>query len=191
MPEELLRLHSFVPRSRANGPGCRAVLWLQGCSLGCPGCFNPQTHSFDAGELRSTDDLLRLIQQQGDAIEGLTVSGGEPFQQLRPLTALLEKVRRETPLSVLIFTGFAWDEVERLPGVDRILPLVDVLIAGRYDETRRMADGLRGSANKTIHCLSDRYRIEDIEQVPVAEVVLTPDGEIIFTGIDPMTMSST
>src|SRR5262245_10990749 len=99
-----LRLHAFIPFSRANGPGTRAVIWSQGCTLNCPGCFNPETHSFKGGEEVSVDDLFRRLASIGERIEGITISGGEPLQQLHPLLAFLRRVRGETNLSVLLFT---------------------------------------------------------------------------------------
>src|SRR5262245_17271767 len=101
---ESLRVHAFLPSSRANGPGLRAVLWTKGCSLGCPGCFNPQTHAFTGGERVPVEALFGRLVDRGDAIEGLTVSGGEPLQQFRPLLVLLRRVREQTPLSVIVFT---------------------------------------------------------------------------------------
>src|SRR5437868_145303 len=88
-----LRLHEFLPESRANGPGVRAVVWVQGCSLGCPGCFNPETHPASGGRMASVDDLLREIAGLGDAIEGVTLSGGEPLQQRGAVVALLRRLR--------------------------------------------------------------------------------------------------
>ena len=61
MTGEILRLHQFLPASRANGPGLRAVLWVQGCSLGCPGCFNPQTHPFNEGQPVPVENLVSQI----------------------------------------------------------------------------------------------------------------------------------
>jgi anaerobic ribonucleoside-triphosphate reductase activating protein len=186
MVPPLLRIHGFVPRSLANGPGLRAVLWVQGCSLGCAGCFNPQTHPFAGGRLASPDDLFEEIAAlQGD-IEGVTVSGGEPLQQLRPLLILLQRLRRQTSLSALVFTGYTWEEVQRLPQADGLLGLIDVLIAGRYDASLHLAQNLRGSANKSVHFLTDRYAPADLDAVPPAEVILTPGGEIQITGIDPL-----
>jgi anaerobic ribonucleoside-triphosphate reductase activating protein len=63
---------------------------------------------------------------------------------------------------------------------------VDVLLAGRYDASQRVADGLIGSANKTVHFLTGRYNMADLESVPQAEVILNADGEIILSGIDPL-----
>lgn len=179
-----LRLHAFLPFSRANGPGVRAVIWVQGCSLGCPGCFNPETHPFTGGELVSVGDLFERIAALKKAVEGITISGGEPFQQRRPLLALLWRVRQETTLSVVLFTGYTWDEVQRMPDADALLACIDVLIAGRYDQTRRLARDLRGSANKTVHFLTNRYTMEDLQAVPYAEVIITAEGNVVMSGIE-------
>jgi anaerobic ribonucleoside-triphosphate reductase activating protein len=186
MAAECLRLHQFLPASRANGPGVRAALWTQGCSLGCPGCFNPETHPFAGGEIVTVDDLFQRILAVADAVEGVTVSGGEPLQQRPALLALLRRLRAETRLSVLVFTGFTWDEVRRLPEAEELLACVDVLIAGRYDREQHRGRGLLGSANKTVHFLTDRYGPADLGEVPAAEVVITADGDVVASGIDPL-----
>lgn len=181
-----LRLHAFVPRSNANGPGIRAVVWVQGCSLACPGCFNPRTHPFDGGEIIDVEDIFSRIRQAAPDIEGITISGGEPLQQRAGVLALLERVRHDSALSAILFTGYAWDEVQAMPEAERLLQCVDVLIAGRYDARRRLGHGLRGSANQTIHLLSNRYKLEDLENVPQAEVLILADGRIILSGINPL-----
>lgn len=182
--DQWLQLNAFLPRSRANGPGVRAVVWVQGCSLGCPGCFNPESHAFNVGERVSVTDLVRRIQGLEGSIEGVTISGGEPFQQRAAVTSLLHRIKAETKLSVIVFTGFTWSEIQAMRDRE-ILAYVDVLIAGRYDETQRLARGLRGSANKTLHFLTERYTIEDINATPAAEVIITPDGAVIVSGIRP------
>jgi anaerobic ribonucleoside-triphosphate reductase activating protein len=181
-----LRLHAFMPESRANGPGVRAVIWMQGCTLGCPGCFNPETHSFNEGEEITVDDCFQRISAISDNIEGLTISGGEPLQQLRPLIALLQRIRTETDLSVLILTGYSWDEVLRMTQADDLLGCVDVLITGRYDQERRLARDLRGSANKIPHFLSERYVMSDLQAVAPAEIIISAKGDVVMSGIDPM-----
>jgi anaerobic ribonucleoside-triphosphate reductase activating protein len=192
MDEKALRINCFLPLSRANGPGARAAIWVQGCTLGCPGCFNPQTHPPGGGELVPVDDLFERIAALGDTIEGISVSGGEPLQQPRPLLALLRRVRRETCLSVLVFTGYAWEEIRRIPATGALLACVDVLIAGRYDDSQRLAlenadeRFLRSSANQTVHLLTDRYRMDDLRSVPAAEVIVTVEGEVLMSGVDPI-----
>ena len=183
-----LAVHAFVPVSRANGPGRRAVLWVQGCSLGCPGCFNPETHPFRAATARTPlDELAAGIARAARAhhLEGLTVSGGEPFQQRRALATLLARVRAATDLSVLVFTGYTTGELAAMPGAADVLRHVDVLIAGRYDAGRRLATGLRGSANKTVVCLTDRYTESEVDAVPEAEILIDAAGSVVLTGIDP------
>lgn len=181
-----LRLHAFLPRSRANGPGWRAVVWTQGCSLGCPGCFNPATHNPTAGRWVSVAALVRRIRRLGDTIEGVTISGGEPLEQPDAVLALLEGLRRTTGLSALLFTGYTWAELLARPDAGRWLACLDVVIAGRYDARQRLARGLRGSANQTIHLLSPRYARAELETVPEAEAVLLPTGEVVLSGLEPL-----
>ncbi len=175
-----LRLHAFLPRCRANGPGWRSVVWVQGCSLGCPGCFNPQTHGREEGETLEVAEVMRRILAAGT--EGLTVSGGEPLQQADAVVALFEAARA-AGLSTLLFTGLAWEEVQRLSLAPRIMRCVDVMMAGRYVAERRVAHGLLGSANQTVHLLSPRHTLEEIAATPEAEAVILPDGRVVFSGI--------
>ena len=183
--ERTLRIHRFLPLSRANGPGPRAVIWTQGCSLRCPGCFNPETHPFDGGHRVHADRLFERIRRLGRSIEGLSISGGEPLEQIPPLTALLERIRAETSLSVLLFTGFEWNQATARPGADRLLACLDLVIAGPYLASKRRARGLVGSSNQTVHCLTDRYTAADLHTVPEAEIIITPEGDILSSGIDP------
>jgi anaerobic ribonucleoside-triphosphate reductase activating protein len=187
MRDDLLRVHDFIPLSRANGPGRRAVLWVQGCTLRCPGCFNPQTHDPEGGEPVSVGALFERIVAL-EEIEGLSVSGGEPLQQLGPLLKLLRRLRRGSALSILIFTGYTWEEIRELPGAGALLACVDVLVAGRYDAARRVAgrSGLRSSANQSVHLLTDRYTPGDLAAVPAAEVILTDGGEVALSGVNPL-----
>ncbi len=168
------------------GPEVRAVVWVQGCSLGCPGCFNPQTHPRHAGTAVQVDDLLAKLVALEEQIEGLTVSGGEPLQQMPALLELLQGLRRTTRLSALAFTGFTWAEVQRLPRSAELLANLDVLIAGRFDAAQRLAQGLIGSANKTVHFLTRRYTWKDLQLTPPAEVWIASNGEIELSGIDPL-----
>jgi anaerobic ribonucleoside-triphosphate reductase activating protein len=82
-------LHGFVPVSRANGPGRRAVLRFQGCTLNCPGCWNPTSHPFVGAPPSETNDIIQRViaLHRAGEIDGLMFSGGEPMQQARSLTA--------------------------------------------------------------------------------------------------------
>lgn len=187
-----IQLHDVIDRSRANGPGQRLAIWFQGCSLGCPGCFNPATHPAGAttGQTIDASDLVDRALAQGDAIEGVTVSGGEPFEQPDGLLALARDLRRRAPrLSILVFSGFTRQEIERQPLGPAILAEIDVLVDGRFVERRLLGRGLRGSDNQRIHLLSGRYALDQIEATPTGEVVIDPDGTLRLTGVAPIDLS--
>lgn len=180
-----LNVSQILPESYANGPGCRTVIWVQGCSLACPGCFNPQTHSLLGGTFLSVGELMTEVAASSSRIEGLTLTGGEPLQQQVPLLELLKRMKNETRLSVVVLTGHSWDEARTLTKASRLLEYVDVLIAGRYVRAKHTASGLIGSSNKTIHFLTDRYNASDFTDIPDAELFIGPAGEMTVTGIDP------
>jgi anaerobic ribonucleoside-triphosphate reductase activating protein len=180
-----VRIHAFEPRSRANGPGARFVVWFQGCTLGCPGCFNPTTHDAAGGRRVPLDELIGELARARPGIEGLSLSGGEPLQQPDAARALLDAARA-LGLSTLAFSGYAIDEIRGLPGGPDVLARLDVLIDGRYVARDRLATGLRGSANQQIQLLTGRYARADVEATPVAEIRIGPTGEVVLTGVDPL-----
>jgi anaerobic ribonucleoside-triphosphate reductase activating protein len=185
-----VQLHATIERSRANGPGQRFAIWFQGCSLGCPGCFNPATHPAGAAGAEETRDLVDRILAQGDAIEGVTISGGEPFEQPDALAALVGDLRRRAPrLSILVFSGFTRQEIARQPLGPAILGSIDVLVDGRFVERRALGRGLRGSDNQRIHLLSERYTLAQIEATPVGEVVIDRDGTVRVSGVAPIDLN--
>lgn len=179
-----LRLHAFEPVSRANGPGLRAVVWFQGCTLRCPGCFNPGTHDPKGGNDSDTETLAAEISTLATRIEGISISGGEPFQQPEALLDLLTRLTG-SHLSRLVFTGYALQEVESIPLGRTILAQIDLLIAGRYDASCRTNRGLVGSANQQIHLLTDRCRLTALALTPARELILHNDGTVTATGIEP------
>jgi anaerobic ribonucleoside-triphosphate reductase activating protein len=180
------RVHAIEARSRANGPGVRFVVWFQGCTLGCPGCFNPTTHPEVGGRDVTITELATQLRAARDAgSEGLSLSGGEPLQQPAAAAALLAEARA-LGMSTLAFSGYRIDEIRALPLGPEILGLLDVLIDGRYMSGERLAAGLRGSANQRIQLLTPRYSLADVEATPVAEIRIGPTGEIVLTGVDPL-----
>lgn len=185
------RVHAIEPRSRANGPGVRFVIWLQGCTLGCPGCFNPNTHAALGPTTRIAELAAQLAAAKGSGhgpdrmLEGLSLSGGEPMQQPAAAVALL-RAARGLGLSTLMFSGYTIDEIRAIPEGPDVLGSLDVLIDGRYVSTQRHAVGLRGSSNQRIHLLTDRYALAEVEATPVAEIRIGPTGELALTGVDPL-----
>ena len=181
----MIRVHAIEPRSRANGPGARFVVWLQGCTLGCAGCFNPATH-VAGGTAMSVEELMAQVPPAAD---GLSLSGGEPLQQASAIVPLLDAARARG-LSTLAFSGYTREEIQLLPAGPDVLARLDVLIDGRYVAAERLATGLRGSANQRIVLLTDRYSLADVEATPTGEIRISPTGEVVLTGVDPLKLKS-
>lgn len=187
-----VRIHALEPRSRANGPGIRFVVWFQGCTLGCPGCFNPATHAVDPGPGTApqapqtiAELTAALAAAHATGTTGLSLSGGEPLQQPQAARALLDAARA-LGMSTLAFSGYTIDEIRALPGGPDVLARLDVLIDGRYVAGDRLATGLRGSANQRIQRLTERHSLAEIEATPVAEIRIGRDGDVILTGVNPL-----
>ncbi len=119
------RPHAFERVSRANGPGLRAVVWFQGCTLGCPGCFNPATDDPQGGCDSDTETLAAEISTLATRLEGISISCGEPFQQPEAPLDLLRRLA-DWHLSRLVFSGYSLPEIDRLPLGPSILRHIDV-----------------------------------------------------------------
>lgn len=178
-----LNLHSILPASRANGPGLRMVIWFQGCTLGCPGCFNPETHTHEDRQRMRAADVMAAIQQNPNPIDGISISGGEPFQQAEGLAELVRTIRAESGLSILVFSGYTLTEIERMPDGKAVLACIDVLIAGRYVAAKHVGNQLLGSANQLVHFLTNRYTPDDLVETPPTEIVIDAEGNLIQTGL--------
>lgn len=168
----------------ANGPGRRSVVWTQGCTLGCAGCFNPATHAAGPAD---TDVGTLATQLLAHASDGVTLTGGEPFQQWNSVKALLQEIRSASPLlSILVFTGFTLKELRAShEDADEMLDLIDVLIAGRYNDRIRGDVPLIGSRNQQAHLLSRKHDREELNAVPMGEIIIGPTGTITVTGVAP------
>ena len=180
---ENLRIHSRLSSSRANGPGIRAVIWLQGCPLRCKGCFNEELRYPDRGIDISINELYRwFVSISG--ITGVTLSGGEPTEQIPAILPLLLQIRNATDLSTLLFSGRTIEEIRSLPEGNRLVSLLDVLIDGAYEpEMKNLPGSWPSTANQRIHLLTKRYTLNDFSQLPSQEVIITEKGDIIESGI--------
>ncbi len=180
-----------MPVSCANGPGRRFAVWFQGCSKGCPGCFNPGTHSFAQCLPVDTQNLVAQIAAQKD-VEGLSISGGEPFEQTEGLLELLRLVREVVKsgglphdFSILVFSGLTVEAIQALPLGPDILELTDVLVDGSFDAKQSSPPGsFVASANQNIHLLTSRYAMSDFCALPETEVIIGTDGSIICSGVN-------
>jgi anaerobic ribonucleoside-triphosphate reductase activating protein len=173
-----------MPRSTANGPGTRYVIWTQGCALACPGCFNPATHRPGGpAERRLVGELAAAVLAEPGGIEGVTLTGGEPLEQPAAVAAFCTEIKARSDLGTIISTGFTRAEVEADAGRLAAVAAADMVIAGRYNARRHLGSGLRGSANKVYWARTGRYRAEDFAAVPDVEITIAPGGTITLTGL--------
>lgn len=156
MSGRLLSLFDVMRKgTRALGPGLRYAIWTQGCPFACPGCVTPESRAVDGGMVVDVEDLAADI-MASDGIDGITISGGEPFVQAASLAALLSRVKGMRPqLNVIVFTGFAIERLAEVENAAELLPYIDLLIDGPYVETLNDGLGLRGSSNQRLHFLTD------------------------------------
>lgn len=186
-PALTLRIHALLDHSCANGPGRRAVIWVQGCSLHCDGCCNPDAQGPQGGTDMPVGDILAWVRAIPH-IEGVTLSGGEPLQQPEAAEALLRGIRQTTDLSVVLLTGYDWECVTSRPRLMAVARRADIVVAGPYRKRQHLRYALLGSTNQTIHLLTNRYTLANLEAVPHAEVVL--DGQrAIVTGVNDATLT--
>ena len=180
---DYLQIHQKLNNSKANGPGNRAVIWVQGCTLNCPGCFNPKTHDPHAGNRETIDALFTWICSLGNTIEGISISGGEPLQQAKAILSLLQRIKKETQLSTFMFSGYTKTEIETFSVWPELSKCLDILICGRYDETLKLDHGIISSSNQEALFLSERYTQQDLANIPDNEIIILPNGEIIASGV--------
>ena len=147
-----LRLYMLAPCSEVLGPNKRFIVWVQGCNKRCKGCIAKDSWTLDGGELVAVDDVVQQILQQDD-VEGITISGGEPFLQQDALCELISKVREQKDIGVIIYTGMKYSEIENLA----LTHFADIIIDGEYIEDLNDDKSLRGSSNQNIICLTKRY----------------------------------
>lgn len=173
------------PNTRVLGPGDRFVIWVQGCHRRCFRCTSPELQIFDNGRTIDTDVLVDKICHTHN-ISGITISGGEPFEQSAALADLLIKLKALRPvLTVILFTGYRLDQLKN-EEYRKVLEHVDVLIDGEYIDALNDNKGLRGSSNQTIHFLTSRLiQYKDILENAdrTREIHVLAENELLTIGI--------
>lgn len=144
-----LRIAGTANDSIVDGPGVRFTVFVQGCLRACPGCHNPQTHDLNGGYEVSVNDLIDQM-QENPLLDGLTISGGEPFLQTIACHELARKAH-DLGLNVWCYTGCTYEELVKDPAAKLLLEEVDVLVDGEYRQDERTLElPWRGSANQRI-----------------------------------------
>ena len=190
-------VHAQIDASRVNGPGLRAVLFVQGCLLGCRDCWNPATHRLTGADNRIDDIAAWILKLHRDTgIEGVTFSGGEPMHQADELRGLAERVHAAVPgLSFGMFSGYYERELDagrywtrtNLTTDDRsrlwrrLRARLDFAVLGRYVATRATHTPLRTSSNQSLRLFTERYTEADFAELEI-EITIDPTGLVQLTG---------
>ena len=156
----MIRVASITPESTVDGEGWRYVIFTQGCNHNCKGCHNPQTHSFDGGYLMNTDDILKEV-MDNPLLDGITLSGGDPFFQAKELLELVRELKKNC-YSIWAYTGFVFDkfldfiankDTDKRINKDMIelLNYIDVVVDGPFIESKKtFTCEYRGSSNQRL-----------------------------------------
>jgi anaerobic ribonucleoside-triphosphate reductase activating protein len=194
-----MEIHATLSRSSVNGPGPRAVIWFQGCTLDCRGCWNPETHPAGIKPQQTIEEVGSWVLSCTD-IDGVTFSGGEPFQQAVELLLLCEFLKRRHPtLSLGLFSGYTVHELSAgrwtyrhqgqsgIPGsaelYQQITRHLDFGVFGRFTQAQASRDvPLCGSRNQQVEFFNTRYSAADLSP-QACEIFISSDGdEIAMSG---------
>jgi len=183
-----LYINKIVENTKIEGPGSRYCIYVQGCSIQCKDCISPQTWSSETSEKQLVEDIIQNIleSKEKNNIEGVTFSGGEPFDQSKSLVKIAREIKEEK-LSIVIFTGYTIENIFK--SLDKhslnLLECTDLLIDGPFLKDKRIYNKpWIGSSNQKYHFLTNRYNQKGIElNSNKIEITLDKNGEITVCGI--------
>lgn len=146
------------------GPGKRIGIWVAGCEKRCPGCMSPELQTTDGCGNVSVSKVIAQLQQINEPIDGITISGGEPFLQAEELCELVEYLDANMTQDIIIYSGYRIEELHRKnsPHIESILSHIAVLIDGEYRDDLNDGIGLRGSSNQQIHIFRNNPKYDNL-----------------------------
>ena len=144
-----------IEKTNALGPYNRFVIWVQGCMRQCPGCISKDSQPIDGGSEADTAELAETILNVTD-IEGLTISGGEPFLQSEALVDLIKRIKSKKDAGVIVYTGNDYEEIKE----NELTKYCDIIIDGVYIDELNDGLSLRGSSNQKVCMITKRYENE-------------------------------
>jgi len=185
IPSGYLNIMGYVDESEVNGPGSRAVIWVQGCKRQCGDCFNPESWSFEINQLESIDILAeKILSKPGNT--GVTFSGGEPFWQA-PGLASLAGIVKASGLNVMAFSGFTLEQL-RSPqapiGSPELLKQLDILIDGPFIKSLALnsPDSPVSSSNQRVRIFNPDFEDKITWASDQIEIHVFKDGSRLVTG---------
>lgn len=163
-----IKIAGLIPESIVEGPGLRMVVFFQGCLHHCPGCHNPQTWNFAAGESIRIGEILRQF-SSNPLLQGITLSGGDPFFQAAAAASLAGEVH-DLGKDVWTYTGFTWESFlkEQDPNRLWLLNSSDVLVDGPFILSKKTTTlPFIGSTNQRIIDIQSSFRQNSVIEMLV------------------------
>lgn len=185
-----LSIADIVDQSRIYGPGSRTVIWVQGCTLHCSGCWNADLWDFNTKNEINVEDILKKVQNNN--VEGLTILGGEPLDQAKSIIHLIYKVHKLRK-TVMLYSGYEIHEILADPLKKRAVEISDICIYGRYHQSQRsLFLKWRGSRNQTILFNNQTYKenYKNLIEQNEVEIQIDTDGTITLLGYPNKQMRS-
>jgi len=185
-----LLIHQIVYPLTVLGPGTRVGIWFQGCTIHCPECIAPETWEFDETTFIDFQDLKKKLHDyQKFQPDGITISGGEPFDQPQGLIIFLTMLREMGFSSVMVYSGYPFEFLRKT--FISHLDLIDILVSEPFQYKENDTKLWRGSDNQIIHLLSKRakqeYNEDEMNELRYPEqrslqIIQNPDS-IFIAGI--------
>lgn len=135
------------------GPGKRIGIWLQGCSIQCRGCVSVDTWQ-RAKETHSIGQVCAAVEPFLSTANGVTITGGEPFDQAPALAELLHSLRSHlaADIDILVYSGYPIAAIQN--HLDQWPGLIDALISAPFEVNAPQTQALMGSDNQELHLLT-------------------------------------
>lgn len=156
-PHEM-RLYGLVTDSIVDGPGFRVTIFTQGCPHHCEGCHNPESHDPQGGKLWTLDDIEKKF-SGNPLLDGITLSGGEPFAQAAACAELARRAHQKG-LNVWTYSGYVYDKLLEMARTDEaanaLLHETDVLVDGPFLLAQRSLE--------LLYCGSKNQRLIDMKR---------------------------
>jgi len=191
-----LRINYILPQSQANGPGNRYTIWVQGCSIHCQGCSNIDTWEPTAGRDISFDEIISDITNEfykskgKEALQGITITGGEPLDQFESVYQLCRRLSlagltqhhgKISYLTIFLTTGYTLSQIIE-KGMWKIFDVLDIISVGPFEQDKICSGQWKGSSNQELYYLTEWGKLQSAMPVIKKEIYVKKDGQAMVTG---------
>lgn len=174
------------------GPGDRLGIWVSGCSRRCFGCANPELQAQKPEHNLSLESFKKIIDMLPEMPKGITITGGEPFEQSRELALFCKWINNSISDNILVYTGYTYEQLRQLNDISTevVLSNIAALIDGEYTENLNMGNQIKGSENQRLIVVNEKYKKEFYEldfisnKKRIVQPFLCNDGGIVATGFE-------